>query len=116
MCNYYFEVPYLAHNGEFLSIFTFFEPRGATASKFRQLVAAEMGVHQRLLTFTTIEKHGFGRSWGDNDDVMDLPNETLRCFQIPANVQDRINHGAYISNYKTEEKLECTLPHCPNPL
>lgn len=60
----------------------------ATASKFRQLVAAEMGVHQRLLTFTTIEKHGFGRSWGDNDDVMDLPNETLRCFQIPANVQD----------------------------
>ena len=71
----------------------------ANASKFRQLVAAEMGVHQRLLTFTTVGNSGFGRSWGDNDEVMELPTEKLRVFQIPANVQNR-NNGNNSNGYK----------------
>ena len=33
----------------------------ANASSFRQMIAKEMGVHQRLLAFTTIYPNGFGR-------------------------------------------------------
>ena len=33
----------------------------ANASAFRQMIAKEMGVHQRLLAFTTIYPNGFGR-------------------------------------------------------
>lgn len=56
----------------------------ASVADFRQLVAAEMGIHQRLLTFTEITKTGFGPSFGDNDDVNSLPLQGLRVFQIPA--------------------------------
>ena len=48
-----------------------------------------MGVHQRLLTFTTVNQNGFGRSWGDNDEIGDLPDsDDLRVFQIPASQQN----------------------------
>ena len=80
----------------------------ASVADFRQLVAAEMGIHQRLLAFTEITNTGFGPSFGDNDDVNSLPLEGLRIFQIPAAPSTGRN-GQNTSSASTTRWESCIL-------
>ena len=72
----------------------------------RQAVAAECGIHSRLLAFVDLQHDGFKQSYGDDRSINDLTNSannvSLYAFEIPPLA--KMSAGTLPRNFASKQK------------